>query len=92
VFGPFLSDYYNNDESIFKNCLHKNEWDTLNWLHKDDFIIVDRGFHDSISTIKRFGYETVMPSFLKRKKNNLLLERLIILVLLPKFDGLLKVA
>jgi hypothetical protein len=68
VFGPFLSDYYNNDASIIKNCLHENELDILNWLHKDDIIIVDRGFRDSISTIRSFGYETVMPSFLNRKK------------------------
>jgi hypothetical protein len=39
----------------------------LNCLHKDDIIIVDRGFRDSIPTIKHFGYEAVMPNFLNRK-------------------------
>lgn len=48
--------------------MHKNERDILNWLHKDDIIIVDRGFRDSIPTIKHFGYEAVMPNFLNRKK------------------------
>jgi len=64
----FFSDYYNNDASIFKDCLYKNEQDIINWLHKDDVLIVDRGFRDAIPTIKHFGYEAVMPSFLNGKK------------------------
>lgn len=31
-------------------------------------MIVDRGFRDAIPTIKHFGYEAVMPSFLNGKK------------------------
>ena len=31
-------------------------------------MIVDRGFRDAIPTIKHFGYEAVMPSFLKRRE------------------------
>ncbi len=68
VFGPFLSDYQNNDASIFKNCLSKNEQDILNWLHKDDVIIADRGFRDAVGKVKQFGYEIIMPSFINRKK------------------------
>lgn len=51
-----------------KNCLHKNEQALLNWLQKDDILILDRGFRDSISTIKHFGYQAIMPSFLNRRK------------------------
>ncbi|CAF4084367.1 unnamed protein product [Rotaria magnacalcarata] len=66
--GPFFSDYKNNDASILKHCLYKNEQDIVNWLHEDDILIVDRGFRDAISAIKHFGYEPVMPSFLKRRE------------------------
>jgi len=66
--GPFLSDYQNNDASILESCIRKNEQDIIHWLHKEDVLIVDRGFRDAVSTVKCFGYEVVMPSFLKRRK------------------------
>ncbi|CAF2876294.1 unnamed protein product [Rotaria sp. Silwood2] len=66
--GPFFSDYKNNDASILKHSLYKNEQDIINWLHKDNVLIVDRGFRDVIPTIKHFGYEAVMPSSLNRRE------------------------
>lgn len=45
-----------------------NEQDIVNWLWPDDILIVDRGFRDSISSIKSLGYDVVMPSFLNRRK------------------------
>ncbi|CAF4659356.1 unnamed protein product, partial [Rotaria sp. Silwood2] len=42
--GTFFSDYKNNDASILKHCLYTNEQDIIHWLHKDDILIVDRGF------------------------------------------------
>ena len=68
VFGPFVADNRNNDASILNHCIHNNEQDILNWLHKDDVLIVDRGFRDAVSTIKSYGYQVLMPSFLTRKQ------------------------
>jgi len=68
VFGPFFADNRNNDASILKDCIRKNEQDILNWLHKDDVLIVDRGFRDAVSTVKSYGYKVLMPSFLTRKQ------------------------
>ena len=48
--------------------MRKNEQDILNWLYKDDVLIVDRGFRDAVSSIKHFGCEAVMPSFLNKRK------------------------
>jgi len=66
--GPFFSDYKNNDASILKHRLNKNEQDIITWLHKDDILIVDRGFWDAAPAIKHFGYATVMPSFLNKRQ------------------------
>ena len=66
--GPFFSNHKNNDAFILKRCLYKNEQDIINWLDKDDILIVDRGFRDAIPTIKHFGYKAVMPSFLNRRE------------------------
>ncbi|CAF4614113.1 unnamed protein product [Rotaria socialis] len=68
VMGPFLSDYKNNDASIFKHCVYNNEQDILNWLHDDDVLILDRGFRDTIRAMKQFGFQIAMPSFLNGRK------------------------
>ena len=66
--GRFFSDNKNNDASILKNCLFKNEQDILSWLHKDDVIVADRSLRDAASTVRQFGYEIIIPSFINRKK------------------------
>ncbi|CAF3561689.1 unnamed protein product [Rotaria socialis] len=66
--GPFLSDYKNNDASIFKHCVYNNEQDILNWLHDDDVLILDRGFRDTVRAMKQFGFQVAMPSFLNGRK------------------------
>ncbi|CAF5116027.1 unnamed protein product, partial [Rotaria magnacalcarata] len=68
VMGPFLSDYKNNDASIFKHCVYNNEQDILNWLHDDDVLILDRGFRDTVRAMKQFGFQVAMPSFLNGRK------------------------
>jgi len=68
VFGPFFANNRNNDASILKDCIRKNEQDILNWLHKDDVLIVDRGFRDAVSTVKSYSYEVLIPSFITRKQ------------------------
>ncbi|CAF4491463.1 unnamed protein product, partial [Rotaria magnacalcarata] len=59
--GPFLSDYKNNDASIFKHCVYNNEQDILNWLHDDDVLILDRGLRDTVRAVKQFGFQIAMP-------------------------------
>ncbi|CAF4721656.1 unnamed protein product, partial [Rotaria magnacalcarata] len=68
VMGPFLSDYKNNDASIFKHCVYNNEQDILNWLHDNDVLILDRGFRDTVRAMKQFGFQVAMPSFLNGRK------------------------
>ncbi|CAF1651366.1 unnamed protein product, partial [Adineta ricciae] len=68
VQGPYLADGRNNDASVAKNIFIHNEEDVLNWLNKDDVIVVDRGFRDPVKTIYRFGFNVQMPDFLKGKK------------------------
>ena len=63
-----FSDYKNNDATILKHCLYTNEQDIIHWLHKDDVLLVDRGVRDVIPTIKQFGYQAPMPSFLNRRE------------------------
>ena len=66
-YWTFFLDYNNNESSVLKHCLRKNQHDIIEWLHKEDILIVDRGFRDAISAIKHFSYEAVMPSFVNRK-------------------------
>ncbi|CAG2244313.1 unnamed protein product [Mytilus edulis] len=70
--GPKLMQ--NNDakilNSIFKNNLEKIK----EWFDKDDVVVVDRGFRDSIDLLEEFGIQTKMPSFLKRNEKQLSVE------------------
>ena len=66
VFGPFYSDYYNNDASILKHVLLNNYEDILNWVEDNDIMILDRGFRDSLGVLQALGIDTAMPSFLGR--------------------------
>ncbi|CAF4718790.1 unnamed protein product [Rotaria sp. Silwood2] len=65
---PFFSDYKNSDTTILKHCLYNNEQNIINWLHKDDVLIVDRGFRDVIPKSKHFGYVAIMSSFLNERE------------------------
>ncbi|CAF2046275.1 unnamed protein product [Rotaria magnacalcarata] len=68
VLGPYFADYKNNDASIIKYCLMNNEQDMLSWFKDDDIMIVDRGFGDSITSMKTLGFIPAMPEFLNGKK------------------------
>ncbi|VDI44871.1 Hypothetical predicted protein [Mytilus galloprovincialis] len=74
VIGPYLCNSKNNDakilNSIFKNNLEKIK----EWFDKDDVVVVDRGFRDSIDLLEEFGIQTKMPSFLKRNEKQLSVE------------------
>lgn len=64
IFGPFCSDFHNNDASILKHVMLKNYEDILSWIQDDDIIILDRGFRDSLGVLKALGIDAAMPSFL----------------------------
>lgn len=68
IFGPFHSDFYNNDASILKHVLLNNYGDILNWVKDDDIMILDRGFRDSLGVLKAIGIDAAMPSFLGRDR------------------------
>ena len=64
IFGPFFSDFHNNDASILKHVMLNNYEDILNWTKEGDIMILDRGFRDSLGVLKALGIDTAMPSFL----------------------------
>ncbi|CAF3862255.1 unnamed protein product [Rotaria sp. Silwood2] len=64
IFGPFYSDFHNNDASILKHVMRNNYEDILNWVQENDIMILDRGFRDSLGVLKALGIDAAMPSFL----------------------------
>ena len=66
--GPFLANNNNNDASIAKHILWKNEDGILHWLKDDDIIVLDRGFRDAIATMRTLGLQTEMPDFRTNKQ------------------------
>ena len=65
IFGPFCSDFHNNDASILKHVVLKNYEDILTWIQDGDIIILDRGFRDSLGVLNALGIDAAMPSFLE---------------------------
>ncbi|CAF4618720.1 unnamed protein product, partial [Rotaria magnacalcarata] len=68
IFGPFFSDFHNNDASILKHVMLNNYEDILNWTKENDIMILDRGFRDSLGVLKALGIDTAMPSFLGKNR------------------------
>jgi hypothetical protein len=68
IFGPFFSDFHNNDASILKHVMLKNYEDILTWIKEDDIMILDRGFRDSLGVLKALGIDAAMPSFLGKNQ------------------------
>ncbi|CAC5393858.1 unnamed protein product [Mytilus coruscus] len=66
VMGPYLADIKNNDANILKHIIASDNEQNKSWLQKDDVVIVDRGFRDSIDLLEKLGIQTEMPSFLKK--------------------------
>ena len=65
IFGPFFSDFHNNDASMLKHVMLNNYEDILNWTKEDDIMILDRGFRDSLGVLKALDIDAAMPSFLE---------------------------
>ena len=68
IFGPFYSDFYNNDASILKHVMLNNYEDILSLVQVNDIMILGRGFRDSLSILKALGIDAAMPSFLGRSR------------------------
>lgn len=64
IFGPFYSDFHNNDASILKHVMLNNYEEILTWIKDGDIMILDRGFRDSLGVLKTLGINAAMPSFL----------------------------
>ena len=71
IFGPFFSNFQNNDASILKHIMLNNYEDILNWTNEGDIMLLDRGFRDSLGVLKALGIDVAMPSFLDRNKRQL---------------------
>ena len=68
IFGPFYSDFHNDDASILKHVMLNNYEDILSWTKENDIIILDRGFRDSLGVLKALGIDAAMPSFLDKSR------------------------
>ena len=53
VLGPYLADGKNNDSAILNSIIRGNVEEIKNWLEKDDLLVVDSGFRDSIAFLER---------------------------------------
>ena len=68
IFGPFYSDFHNNDASILKHVMLNNYEEILTWIRDGDVMILDRGFRDSLGVLKALGIDAAMPSFLDKNQ------------------------
>ncbi|CAC5404606.1 unnamed protein product [Mytilus coruscus] len=66
VIGPYMGDGKNNDANILTHIIKRNIEKITDWLQKDDILIVDRGFRDSLDLLNELGIKSEMPSFLGR--------------------------
>lgn len=68
ILGSFFANGRNNDASILKYMVKSNDENLLQWFKKDDIIILDRGFRDSIEFLNDIGFCTKFPAFLGPKE------------------------
>lgn len=62
VFGPYFSDFYNNDAAILQDKLNDDQNDLRNWIQNGDIFIVDRGYRDATGLLEAFGIDHKMPA------------------------------
>ena len=68
IFGPFYSDFQNDDASILKHVMLNNYEDILSWTRENDIMILDRGFRDSLGVLKALSINAALPSFLDKSR------------------------
>ena len=79
VLGPYLADGKNNDSAILNSIIQGNVEEIKNWLEKDDLLVVDRGFRDSIDYLEKIGLNTRCPTICLVDVSNTPLKKLITL-------------
>ena len=67
VLGPYLAEWKNNDAAILNSIIQKNVEEIKNLLEKDNHIVVDRGYRDSIDSLEKFGLKHKMPDYLSSR-------------------------
>lgn len=64
VFGPYFSDYQNNDAATLREEFEENVGELRQWLQNDDILLVDRGYWDIIPLLNQLGIDQRMPALL----------------------------
>ena len=67
--GPYLANGKNNDANITIDMFEKST-EIQNWFETNDIFVVDRGFRDCSSYLKKNGYKISTPAFLGNKKQH----------------------
>ena len=66
--GPYMSDGKNNDAGITEHILLLNS-ELTEWMAEGDVCVVGHGFRDVIETFESIGFETKIPSYLKKEES-----------------------
>lgn len=70
IHGPYLADGKNNDAAILnKHLVEENG--LYNCAKKDDILVLDRGFRDSLDSIKSVGLQSQCSYFLGKGDNSI---------------------
>lgn len=69
VYGLFPANI--NDASILEYVFDKNKNKLKDIFANGDVFLLDRGFRDAISTVKRKGIKVFMPAFMKKNQTQL---------------------
>ena len=64
--GLYFADYKNNEAEIAKHIIYKSKESIVQWLEKNDILVVDRGFRDALDYLHLMGYQTYMLPFLTK--------------------------
>ena len=67
--GPYLANGKNNDANITIDMFEKSS-EIQNWFEKDDIFVVDRGFRDCSSYLKKKKFKIAAPVFYNKKKQH----------------------
>lgn len=69
IFASGPHDATDNDATILRNILDRNECNVFSILKPRDVILVDRGFRDCSEPLKARGLDVRSPAFLNKKSN-----------------------
>ncbi|XP_062610597.1 uncharacterized protein LOC134272366, partial [Saccostrea cucullata] len=67
VLGPYLADGKDNDSAILNSVILNNVDEVQSSIEKEDLLVVDRGFRDSLDFFDKLGIKHEMPGYLSRR-------------------------